>query len=286
MITVFTSTYNRAYTLRRLWGSLCIQTDDDFEWVIVDDGSSDETELLINEFIAESKVKIRYLKQKNGGKHRAINRGVEVALGELFFIVDSDDYLAPDAIEIIRNEYTEIKDNPKFGGLSGLKAYTNGEKVGGEETWQTIDCNSIELRYKYKVKGDMAEIMRTEVFKEFPFPEIEGEKFCPEALVWNRIASKYIIRHFYKKIYYCEYLPDGLTSKIIKIRMQSPVASNMYYSELYSAPIPILQKIKAAINYWRFTPPPLSRKNLSLIWAMPFGLLMHLNDVRVTHRIF
>lgn len=246
LITVFTPTYNRAYTLRRLYKSLCSQTNNYFEWVVIDDGSTDDTELLINEFVAESKIQILYRKQTNGGKHRAINRGVEIASGELFFIVDSDDYLAPDAIETISKEYNEIKKETKFGGLSGLRAYPNGEKIGGEETWQTIDCNSIELRYKHNVKGDMAEVIRTTVLKEFPFPEIEGEKFCPEALIWNRIASKYIIRHFYKKIYYCEYLPDGLTQKIINVRMNSPIASAMYYLELFKAPISLAQRINAA----------------------------------------
>jgi glycosyltransferase involved in cell wall biosynthesis len=101
MITIFTPTYNRAYSLRRLYDSLCKQTSNDFEWLVVDDGSTDDTENLINSFIADGKVDIRYFKQANGGKHRAINFGVREARGELFFIVDSDDQVTPDAVEWI-----------------------------------------------------------------------------------------------------------------------------------------------------------------------------------------
>jgi glycosyltransferase involved in cell wall biosynthesis len=251
-LTIFTPTYNRAYTITRLYQSLLQQTCNDFEWLIIDDGSTDNTQELIQSFIQENKVAIRYFKQENGGKHRAINNGVQWAQGELFFIVDSDDYLAKHAIEQIYYHYDNIKDEADFAGICGCKAYFSGKKVGGEAIFTVLDCSSLDFRYKYRMQGDMAEVFKTEILKQYPFPEIEGEKFCPEALIWNRIAIKYKLRYFNENIYLCEYLPDGLTSKIFEIRKQSPQASVLYYSELGKMPIPFIQKIKANINYWRF----------------------------------
>jgi glycosyltransferase involved in cell wall biosynthesis len=252
MITVFTPAYNRVYTLTRLYDSLVNQTNKDFEWLIINDGSTDNTEGLIQSFFDEKKIRIRYIKQENGGKHRAINRGALEAEGELFFIVDSDDYLSKNAIERINYHYTYIKGKEDFAGICGCKAYFSGERVGGKAAFTVLDCNSLDFRYKYKIKGDVAEVFRTEILKQYPFPDIAGEKFCPESLVWNRIAMKYKLRWFNENIYLCEYLPDGLTSKIFEIRKKSPQASILCYSELEKMTVPFIQKMKANINYWRF----------------------------------
>lgn len=198
-ITVFTPTYNRAYILPKLYESLKNQICKDFEWLIVDDGSTDETENVVRPWLSEVSFPIRYIKQVNGGKHRAINRGVKEAKGELFFIVDSDDSLSNEAIQRVINQYTPIKKDMSFGGVCGLRAYHNGERIGGECDFGILDCTSLDFRFKYHMKGDMAEVIRTSVFKEFPFPEVEGEKFCPEALVFNRIATKYKLRYFSEK---------------------------------------------------------------------------------------
>ncbi|MBQ3828152.1 MAG: glycosyltransferase, partial [Prevotella sp.] len=197
-------------------------------------------------------ISIRYLYQKNGGKHRAINRGVKEARGELFLILDSDDTLPPDSLELINLYYQQIKDDASFGGVCGYMAHHDGTVIGHGCDVPVLDTNSIDLRYKYHVAGDMLEVFRTTVMREIPFPDIEGEKFVPEALVWNRIACKYKLRVFHEVVYYRDYLDGGLTDKIVKIRMKSPIASMMTYAELNSYDIPFMSKVKAAINYWRF----------------------------------
>lgn len=286
MITVFTPTYNRAYILTKLYRSLCNQTCKQFEWIIVDDGSTDNTSELIGTFIQEGNIEIVFVQQFNGGKHRAINRGVGLAKGDLFFIVDSDDQLTEDAIEQILRYHDGIKDKNDFAGVCGLKAYFDGRRVGGDSYFTILDCSNLEFRYKYKIKGDMAEVIRTDVMKEFPFPEFAGEKFCSEAVVWNRMAQKYKIRYFYKNIYLCDYLEDGLTASITKIRMKSPQASMLCYSELFHYDIPVLQKIKAAVNYWRFgVCGRLGSYNhiRGIGWGIllfPIGVLYHLIDLR------
>lgn len=283
LITVFTPTYNRAHLLGRVYESLCAQQFTDFEWVIVDDGSTDGTASLVQGFIAERRIDIKYLSQANGGKHRAINHGVSQAQGELFFIVDSDDSLPADSLQSIASEWAAVSDSA-VGGVAGLDATPAGQTIGCGLPSDAIECNSIDIRLRHHVTGDMAEVFTTSVMREFPFPEIEGERFCPEALVWNRIARKYKLRYFNKVIYIAEYQPDGLTDNIVRVRMQSPVASTMCYAEMLGYGIPWGQKLKAAINYWRFRLccKKFSRvPQLPLAWnaAMPLGWLMHLRDV-------
>lgn len=282
LLTVFTPTYNRAYSLPKLYESLKKQTNKDFEWLIVDDGSTDSTEELIDGFISENVIRILYIHQPNGGKHRAINRGLREANGELFIIVDSDDFLTDDAVETICEKWESVRSNSKVCGVAGLKIYQNGEKVGGG-SFKDMTCSFLDFRYKYGIKGDMAEVVRTNIFRNYSFPEIPNEKFCPESLVWNRIAKDYDCHYFFKGIYVCEYLPDGLTAKITRIRHNSPVASCMHYVELSAMSIPLSQKIKAAINFWRFYTKRYEKQRnklnstLSIVGYIP-GKLMRLRD--------
>ncbi len=295
LITVFTPAYNRAHLLPRLYESLKAQTFQDFEWIIVDDGSTDDTEEVVkdwlqpegggNNFLPLEGINggIRYIKQPNGGKHRAINRGVQEARGELFFIVDSDDKLPPASLERIAHYYGQVSGDTHFAGVCGLKCYFDGRQVGGEQLFDITDCSMLDIRLKHNIKGDMAEVFRTDVLRELPFPEHEGERFCPEDLVWNRISQKYIMCFFHEPIYECEYQSDGLTAKIIKIRMDSPIASATHYKELNTYNIPFKEKVKAAINYWRFSFCAQSKKQLPKLpwfwyWTMPLGLAMHLLD--------
>ena len=289
MITVFTPTYNRASLLSRLYDTLILQTYKNFEWIIVDDGSKDNTKEVVNSFVAERKIDIHFVQQENGGKHRAINTGVRLAKGELFFILDSDDVLPDNALELVTETYQPIKHDFSFAGVSGIDGTFDGRIIGSGLPVDFLDCSSVDIRYKYHIAGDMKEVFRTSVMKEFPFPNIEGEKFCPEALVWNRIAQKYKLRFFNKVIYKVEYQPEGLTSNIVKVRMKSPITSMMCYAEMLELNIPFKDKLKAAINYWRFRLCYSGSRNcpsLHGLWNVvaPLGWLMHLNDIRVNKK--
>ena len=289
MITVFTPTYNRASLLSRLYDTLILQTYKNFEWIIVDDGSKDNTKEVVNSFVAERKIDIHFVQQENGGKHRAINTGVRLAKGELFFILDSDDVLPDNALELVTETYQPIKHDFSFAGVSGIDGTFDGRIIGSGLPVDFLDCSSVDIRYKYHIAGDMKEVFRTSVMKEFPFPNIEGEKFCPEALVWNRIAQKYKLRFFNKVIYKVEYQPEGLTSNIVKVRMKSPITSMMCYAEMLELNIPFKDKLKAAVNYWRFRlcySGSRSYPSLPGLWnaIAPLGWLMHLKDKRVNKR--
>lgn len=212
-ITIFTPTYNRRDLIDNLYRSLLRQTQKNFEWLVVDDGSTDGTEKYFADLSSEaSPFQIRYIKQDNGGKHRAINNGVNNALGKLFFIVDSDDYLTPDAIEKI-NQWAEALDGSrKWAGISGLKGFSKDRVVGQQnKECRFVDAKNSERR-KFKLLGDKAEVYFTDVLREHPFPEIPGEKFISEEIVWNAIARDgYYLRWFNEIIYICDYLESGLT---------------------------------------------------------------------------
>lgn len=284
-ITVFTPTFNRAYRLKNLYESLRLQTYKDFEWLVIDDGSIDATRNLVEDWIQKKELNIRYFFQDNSGKHVAINNGIQRAKGEYFFIVDSDDKLPEDSLETIDNIIHQNKELV-LGGVVGRKAYFNGEIVGSSDTFEYLLSNTIEIRYKHFVQGDLAEVFRTNVLKKFPFPVFENEKFCPEALVWNRISRQYDFVYFNKPIYYCEYLDDGLTKKNVEIRIKSPLTAMLHYSELEKYDIPLKEKLKSNINFWRFSFyskesifNKIRKVNMALcIIGFPLGLMLYVYD--------
>ena len=254
MITVFTPTYNRAYTLNNLYQSLLKQTNYDFEWIIVDDGSTDNTADLVMDFkkCSNLQFKINYVYQENAGKHVAINTGVSLAKGDYFFIVDSDDYLREDAISIIDKELSKIDQNSNLCGIVALRCYKDGSVIGGNDSVLEIETDFLSYRTKYKIRGDRAEIIKTSILKNYPFPYFENEKFCTEAVVWNRIAQKYNARFLALPIYICEYLEGGLTKSAKKMFCNNPRGMQLYYKELFFYDVPLLTKIKAGINCWKY----------------------------------
>ena len=288
MISVITPIYNRASFLPGLFESLCHQTTKDFEWIIVDDGSTDDVRGAVENFLFDG-FDVRLYQKENGGKHTAINMGISEAKGELTLILDSDDELPKDAIATILDAYQQIKGKHDFAGVCGYMAHRDGQVIG--YPLLEVDASEIDVRYKYHVCGDMCEVFRTDVLREFPFPELKGERFCPECLVWNRIARKYRLHVFPKVVYLRDYLDGGLTDNIVKIRMNSPVASMMTYAEMLDIEIPWSQKMKAAINYYRFKACltveharevccNIPTVPLAWRWTKPLGWLMHWRDVK------
>ena len=249
--TIFTPTFNRAHPLPTLYRSLLEQTRRDFEWLVVDDGSTDDTPALLAGWEAEGRLAMRVIRTSNGGKHRAINRAAREARGELFFIVDSDDYLTPDAIEQITEHWEAARSNPATGGLCFLKLnYNTGEPVSGRTAVPTGDYSSIEIAFRLGLTGDKAEVFRTTVIQEYPFPEFADENFVPEALVWRRIAARYKLRFVNKGIYMCEYMPDGLSRNFSTNLKRNPTGfSTLYREALGYAGIPFPKKLKALVRY-------------------------------------
>lgn len=230
--TVFTPAYNRSELMLRLYESLCMQQVKNFEWVIVDDGSTDKTEEIFAQ-LTDPEFRIIYKKVSNGGKHRAINHGLSIASGKVFAIVDSDDYLTSDATRRIEEYFSSIEfENKKFAGVAAQKCYNHLDAVGTTFKGEFVDATSLE-RSRYNINGDKFEIFYTDVLKANPFPEIDGEKFLSEAVVWNRIAAQgYCIRWYNDKLYICDYLEGGLTDGREKCFEKSPKGYLLYINEL------------------------------------------------------
>ncbi len=184
MITIFTPTYNRADKLLRVYSSLLAQSKNDFEWLIVDDGSVDMTESVVEKF-DKTKFDIRYYKQKNGGKHRAYNRALKMARGEYFLCLDSDDWLVEQAVEEIIHFTNKKKEN----FILAYKENENRVRLSNRFPDGIEKINLFDLNHKFHCNGEFTIIFRTEYAKRFPFPVFQGENFITESVVYDRMAS-------------------------------------------------------------------------------------------------
>lgn len=259
-LTVFTPTYNRAYILSKLYKSLCLQTSKDFIWLIVDDGSTDDTEKIVQEWVKDDIIKIKYVKQDNGGKMRAYNHGVRLCDTELFVCEDSDDYMPDKAIEKIIHFWT--KNKSLTGNIGGILAYA---------AMRTSDANNPIVRCRfpnrrsgklcslYRKEGFFGEtviVFRSSVIKKFPFPEIDGEKFITEAVVYEKVDKEYDLLYYddYLSIY--EYQEDGYTRNSSKLFLDNPKGWAVYYNtlcELWNVEFSFKEKLKSLTYYIVFS---------------------------------
>jgi len=194
--TVFTPTYNRAATLHRVYESLCVQTYRDFEWLVVDDGSEDETGTFVESWQREAAFSIRYFWQENQGKHIAFNLAVREAQGDLFLNLDSDDSCVPEALERLVERWESIPYDERHGfvGVTALCKDHTGRLVGSRFPSDVLDSDSLEILYRYRVRGEKWGFQRTEVLRAFPFPEEIKNTWVPEGFVWTAIARRYRTR--------------------------------------------------------------------------------------------
>ena len=236
-ITLFTPTYNRAYILETLYRSIQRQTFHDFEWLIVDDGSTDDTEALIAGWMREDNFfPIRYYKKENGGKCRAINYALDLAEGELFFIMDSDDYLTDNALERVVYWEGTIADQPMYMGVVGNRGtsetYSPNRPLGAPYR----DGNVFERYPEYTddvIDGEHAGVWYTEIHRKYKYPEFEGENFMTPAVTWNRMAHDgYKVRVFDEIIWVCNYLQDGLTMQGNMRFIKNPQGAGLWQREM------------------------------------------------------
>lgn len=252
MITVLTPTFNRGGGggLQSLWDSLQKQTVKDFEWLVVDDGSTDGTKNLITKLQEKSDFPIRYIYKSNGGKHTALNVGIQTIRSELTFIVDSDDCVTDDAVESILKIHKKYRSQNNICGYAFLRAFPDG-KVNGKK----FDVNEkigsyIDVRVNGNDTGaDKAEVFKTHCLKEFPFPEYPNEKFLGEDLVWVRMARKYEMVHINKAIYVGNYLEDGLTNNRRKHNIASPIGCMHRAEEFMESDLKTRYRIKGGLQY-------------------------------------
>lgn len=248
ILTIITPTFNRANLIKELFYSLEKQSNKDFKWLVVDDGSTDNTEELFRSLIKSASFEIEYLKKPNGGKHTALNYGIREIESELILIVDSDDFLTEDAVDSILNIHAKYKNDNNIGSYTFLKGTDLYSPVVSIERDEFVD-NYIKYRIRNDRPGDMAEVFKSKYLKRFPFPEFEGEKFISEDVVWIEIGKVSDSLYVNKIIYICTYLDGGLTANDKPMKFSSPCGSMMRGIRLMSVECGLKSNIKGSIIY-------------------------------------
>ena len=249
LLTIITPTFNRGYIIEKPYESLKRQTDKTFVWLIVDDGSTDDTEEKVKVFQHDAPFEINYIKQANGGKHRALNTGIRIIDTVLTLILDSDDELKPDAVEVINYYWKKVSNNTDIAYMSFLREYPDGRIIGDKYPKDEMISDHITLCMNGNIGGDKSEAYRSQILKENPFPEIEGEHFLSEGVIWNRIGKKNLVFYINRPIYVTEYLEDGLTHSSMKLRLKNPIGAMMFADECQSSEYNVKNRIKYAILF-------------------------------------
>lgn len=275
LITIITATYNRFELLKRLHCSLQQQTSLDFEWLIVDDGSIDDTKGLIENFSINSEFCIRYISKENGGKHSALNVGFKNALGKWVLIVDSDDWLDPRCIETLADEISSTEFF-KFSAISFLKTYPNGKIVGDIFP---AGLHNYKDRVLSNVRGDKADLLKLSALNGFSFPEFSGERFMAESYLFLWFSKKNETKFVNYPGYFCEYQKDGLSAESVSNRHKSCYSTLFNYAYQYNSFSELNIRSRAAFNWWRFK----FGKNIKYDWRPPFiyaplGFFLYIKD--------
>lgn len=248
LVTVLTPTYNRKDRLTGLFQSLQDQTNKNFKWLIIDDGSQDGTEDQIAEMKEKAGFEVQYIKKENGGKHTALNIGFRKITTYFTFIVDSDDILTQNAIQEIY-DYSEIIRTNDLCGMAFLRGYSKNECIGDRFPEDESIDNDINIRLRQNVSGDKAEVWRTDILRQFQFPVFKEERFQGENYIWWQIARKYNMLYVNQIIYITEYLEGGLTKSGRAMRLRNPLGGMENSKMAFFSEFPLRIKIKCALLY-------------------------------------
>lgn len=282
-LSIITPTYNRANLLSACYASLCQQTDLDFEWIVIDDGSTDDTEAVARNFQTES-FPVFYRKKNNGGKHTALNAAHDLIHGKYVLLLDSDDTLTPDAVASIKMEWGKWENDEAVGIVTFLRGSTvNDPKCIVHDWGKPVDI----MRYRRTCihSNDCCEVIRTELFKKYPFPVFEDERFLAEGALWGRVSHDCKCVYINHVIYLCEYLEGGLTKSGRSLRIRNPLGG-MYHANIYMARKNYLSnRVKNGLLYTCYgffankTPIEMAKECQAkiLMWlCLPFGWALHL----------
>lgn len=282
-ITIFTPTYNRGYILPQLYNSLCKQTNSSFEWLVVDDGSTDNTKELFDLWISEKKINIRYMYQKNAGKSQAHNKGVLCAQYELFSCVDSDDFITENAVDIVLDTYE--KNTECIGYVFGRR--TPEGKIITKWPRGLTKGRLREAYQNYGMSGDTMLVYRTEIINKYHFPHFEGEKFVPEAYLYDQIDQEGDMVFTNKNIYICQYLQDGYTASMKKVIHDNPRGYEAYIIQRLKMDTEVMHKVSDVSRYIAVKILIDKRKVLKdalypklTFWLYPFGYLLYIKNYK------
>ncbi len=274
LFTVYTPTYNRAHTLQRVFDSLQAQTCRDFEWLVIDDGSTDGTAELMRRYQAEAGFTVRYLQEPHRGAHHAHNLSMRESRGEWWIKLDSDDGCMPQALERLKHHWENIPQDQRgeFSGVTGLCRDQNGALVGTRFPSDPLDCSAAELEYRHKVRGEHWGFLRLDVVRRFPYPEDVPGNFIPESFIWCQVSRQFKTRHINEelRIYWTDApsLVHGRSNPRTNAaghRLMFKMVLDLESGWFFAAP---LRLMRAAVQYSRFA------------WLSGAGLSRQFMDLR------
>lgn len=269
-ITVFTPTYNRAYILWKLYESLLKQNNKNFIWLIVDDGSTDDTEILVNEWITQRILNIQYFKQDNMGMVAAHNTAHMNIKTELNVCIDSDDYMPSNAINTILTTWNSLVNKESYMGLIGLDIYKNGNIVGDQFPMELNSCYFSEIKQRYMIQGDKKYVLRSDLIQsKLPYPHIKGEKFPAPSFLYLLLEKNYKFHLINKPLCIVEYLPDGNSMNKLKQYKESPNSFAIYRLLTMKSALSYRTRFKESIHYVSSS---LLAKDYKFIFKTPFKL--------------
>jgi glycosyltransferase involved in cell wall biosynthesis len=258
LFTVYTPTFNRAHTLPRVFESLQAQTCRDFEWLVIDDGSTDGTAELMQRYQSEASFPLRYLPMPHRGAHHAHNLSLAESRGELWLKLDSDDGCVPQALELLKHHWENIPQAQRssFSGVTGLCRDQKGALVGTFFPTDPLDCSAAELEYRHKVRGEKWGFLRLDVVRRFPYPEDVPGNFIPESFIWCQVSQQFKTRHINEvlRIYWTDapslvHGPSNPRTNAAGHRLMFKMVLDLESAWFFVAPFRLL---RAAAQYSRF----------------------------------
>ena len=285
-LTVFTPTYNRAHTLTRTYDSLCRQTCKDFEWLVIDDGSTDHTRELIQRFIAEAIIPVHYVYKENGGLYTGYNTAYANIATELNVCIDSDDYMPENAVELIVKTWRERGDD-RYAGIIGLDFYADTQKpIAGKFPEDLTECWFLDLYIKRIHRGDSKQVMRTDLMKRVaPQVGFEGEPHFNPVYMLLQVCDERPLLVLNENLCFVEYQQtDSMSSAIYRQYMDSPRSfAKLRLLEMGLTHNTFANRFRSAVHYvassllskdcgWMKK----TRNKLLTLSAMPLGFILYL----------
>ncbi len=282
-LTIFTPTYNRSYCLGQCYESLKRQNNQDFIWLIIDDGSTDDTKSLVYSWIKEDAITIHYHYQENLGMHGGHNAAYRLIKTELNVCIDSDDFMPDDAVDHIISFWKSVEEKKGIAGFIGLDAYKNGEIIGKEFPEELRETTLEDIYYKHNISGDKKMVLVSNIVKEYdPYPIFEGERFVPLGILYLLIGKEYKFLCLNKVLCIVEYMEDGSSRNIVKQYFRHP--KGFQYARLITLKHSNYFKVKFknAVHYvshsiqlrdFKFLIK--TSKPFLTILAIPFGIVLY-----------
>lgn len=274
MFSIITPTCNRGHLLPQLFDSLLQQNFDDMEWIIVDDGSSDDTEARVDGFRDRARFPIVYIHQENAGKSAAERFGLSVTRGELVAIVDDDDLFLPNVLAGVLEDWLAHRNNSQVAGMSYLCVDGNRQILGRKFPSDVLVSTHIECRINRNIWGDKLEFTRPEILMRFLAPIAPGERFASETITWIKISEHFRTAYHNRPVLVKNYLDQGISKNWRVLNFRAPLGMAAYYKAHLNKQIRLWIRLKYLVAYIAQMK-IIDRSSADQLTESPFGCLQY-----------